>query len=477
MGRTDMLTIDKNSPKPLYQQLYEGLKAEAPRENVEGIPLAPIRSLSKELGISKNTVERVYQQLVVEGYIYAVPGSGYYWNYLNPARVEDKHGVLLQADPEKPRPVRYNLCYGNGNNRDFPWYVWKKCVRQALQLEEEAPYLEYGDKKGYLPLREVLARFLKSKRGVNCRPEQIILCSGVQQAIAMLVPLLPHVYYPLAMEEPGYDGVRNTFLRYNYQLTPITVEDRGLSLDQLRASNAKLVYVTPSHQFPLGRVLPIAERYELVKIMSERGGYILEDDYDSEFRYGNMAFPSLQSLDENGCVIYVGSFSKTLSPTLRFTYMVLPEELLAKYEKLYRNHKNTIPDFLQIALHQFVNEGYYSQWVRKQLKLNERKYEVLREMFAGPECPACVQAMFNNAGVHLVVRMNTGRPQEEVLRRCEENGVRIYSLRTSWHNQSLVDNDLYLLGFSSICEEDLREAIGILFRTVREITAASQKIS
>jgi len=459
-----MLYINRQSNTPIYQQLYHALKQDIISSPFKRTPLPAIRTLAKELCVSKNTVDQVYQQLLAEGYIYSVPGSGYFCNDIG--RIQTPRAPISNV-PEKPqaplarKPIRYNFEYGNLESRLFPWSKWRECIKEALVTEEANPYLVYGDKQGDYRLREALSTVLHQSRGVNCAPEQIVICSGVHDTLRILAALLSPKEFILGFEEPGYSTARNIFMNNNYQIQPISITKQGISYDDLVKTNSNLVYLTPSHQFPTGYILPIASRNNILTYINEKNGYVIEDDYDSEFRYKAMPIPSLQSLDVNDRVIYIGTFSKSFSPTIRVAYLVLPNRLLGTYQTVCKDHKTPVAAIIQYALYLFINKGYYVRHIRKVVKANEKKYNRIISLF-NEYSPRHIKPITTESGVHLMLEIESSLSEPELLAYLEKNDIRLYPTGHYWLQP---DNHPVTLqmGFASMSMEELENGVRHLF--------------
>ncbi|MGZ4162038.1 MAG: MocR-like pyridoxine biosynthesis transcription factor PdxR, partial [Neobacillus sp.] len=315
--------IKKDGVIPIYLQLYHFFREEIENHRLkEGTKLPSIRQLSQSLNVSRNTVESAFQQLVAEGYIESKVKSG-----LFVLKVEDFHIDQNNVNKESPIITRssnhrngIDFQYGDIELDRFPQKVWKKCLVDAMENPDHEVF-SYGDKKGHFGLRSEIAGYLQQARGVRCNPDQIVLCAGTQTAIGLICQLLALPNKKVAMENPGYDGVRFVFESYQCQLVPISLEADGINIDELECSSAKCAYVTPSHQFPMGMILPIQKRLKLLHWASRNQKYIIEDDYDGEFRYQGQPIPSLKSLDAHDNVIYLGTFSKAFLPAARVSYM------------------------------------------------------------------------------------------------------------------------------------------------------------
>lgn len=460
-----MIYLDKTQPLPLYKQLYLEIRRELDEGVYQNHPLSPIRILARELGISRNTVSQAYQQLLAEGYIRSVPGSGYYQNELGSVSLPLSERVFsTEIAHSDQKRAKYVFQYGSAEAAAFPWRVWKKCVRAALYAEEDELLLEYQDPQGYLPLRTALADYLLASRGVRCLPDQIFICGGTQDAVSMLAVLLPPGQFRAGIEDPGYDGVRNSFLRYGYDPLPIPVSSDGISADALEESSCNLVYVTPSHQFPTGAILPVSRRNRLISIISGRQGYLIEDDYDSEFQYGlSSPIPSLQSLDQNDCVIYLGGLSKTFSPSLRLSYMVLPHKLLPLYHKKFSNYKNPVADLIQRAFCAMLQSGDYVRHLRRISRRNERKYRLICELLKGQDR---IQPLLTGSGVYLLIRLKSRLTQSEVIQYLRNHDIEIFPTSHYWNDPAQANPGLFLLGFASLSPDDLEAGIMQLIRVI-----------
>lgn len=453
-----MIYLDKSINKPLYEQLYEAIKqAIIEGELSKNKTLSSVRVMVKDLQVSRNTVERAYQQLLAEGYIRSVPGAGYYVqdianDYLNKFSIE--HKKTLEEEVKKKVTLKYDFEYASIDSELFPWDKWRKYVQNAILEEANHKEIAYETNKGNLLLRKNLCQYLKAYRGVNCTPEQIIICAGTQFGMEILTHILPHTKYNLAFEEPGFDGMRDLFLNRGYRMTPIPVLGDGIDLVALNNAECNLLYITPSHQFPTGVVTSISKRNKLLRWAYSNDAYIIENDYESEFRYGTKPVPSLQSLDQYDKVIYVGTLSKVLSPSIRCAYIVLPEQLLDAYDMGYGHFYSALPTYNQVALARFIEDGLLEKHVRKVVLLNERKYKVLKKAvkeLLEKKVKICKQP----AGVHTLVNIYGDKSQEEVIEEMRKASVGIYGTKQYWYDKAAAPENLFLLGFNSMSESQI----------------------
>lgn len=475
-----MIYLDTESRKPLYQQLYEQLKHKiVAGEYPKGKRLTATREMARALSVARNTVEAAYEQLCVEGYLASRQGSGFVvqdvrdgalppYRTVSGTRHAGRGGqqsapVAETAAPEAAAvpACRYDFQYGNLSPRHFPRSLWRRLTAEALASFDSHHISSYGDKQGELPLRKEIARYLHESRGVDCSPGQIVLCSGHQEALGIVCTLFATGNREVAVEEPGYDLTRIVFENHGYRVDPVPVEDLAISIRGLRQSGARLVYTTPSHQFPLGGVMPIGERIKLLAWAEQADAVVVEDDYDSELRYHTRPVPALQSIDGSGRVIYLGTFSKALSPGLRMGYLVLPERILPRYHAVFRRYKSTVPWLQQQVVTRFMAEGHWEKHLRRWCLENRKKRDALMQAIQD-EMAGKVRVMGEKAGLHILLALPEGGEQEELIGRAAALGVKVYPTRQFWHREENAAGNLVLLGFSSLGEEEIREGIALL---------------
>ncbi|MDR2493487.1 MAG: PLP-dependent aminotransferase family protein [Coriobacteriales bacterium] len=472
-----MLFLDEQSRIPLYKQLYDTLKRDITTGQLPaGASLKSLRVLENELNISRNTVDRAYQQLIAEGYVRAVQGLGYF--------VEDIKSVYV-PNPQLPsetrtefshrankKKVRYDFEFESIESSLVPWGKWRKCVKDALELEALGRSVAYETAKGSLRLREALAGFLYRHRGVNCKPEQIIVCPGTQYAMEIITSVLAPSTHRFAFEEPGYNAMRHRIESKGYAVTSIPVLENGIYTELLRLSNCNMLYITPSHQFPTGAVTPISVRNEILKWAYESCAHVIENDYDSEFRYGMLPIPSLQSLDQMQRVIYMGTLSKVLSPSIRCAYLVLPWDLLKTYEEKCKFFNSALPTYHQTALSMLIESGAMERHLRKVTLINEQKYHTLLcavSTFMSDH----VKIVREPSGVHTLVRVLGCRNQVDLIARLEQSSVRIYGIREHCHDQIGAYEDVFLMGFNSMTDKDVHDGCRIMAKVLKSYLYAS----
>jgi GntR family transcriptional regulator/MocR family aminotransferase len=452
--------LDKQSPSPLYIQLYDHLKRDIVTGTLtNGSKLPSIRTLSQHLQVSRNTVETAYQQLLAEGYIISRPKSGMYVKDLELDVIRTKSVPVpeaLEPSSPSPSPSLIDFQYGNVDMSTFPMRLWKKYSNEAYNREMEEPK-SYGHHKGEYMLRKEIASYLYQARGVVCSPEQIILTSGTQQSLNLLCQTVFKHFRCMAIENPGYDRARYVFEHHGFDVAPVPLDKDGLSVEALKSSKANIVYVTPSHQYPLGMVMPFNRRLELLQWAADTGGYIIEDDYDGEFRYEGKPIPALKELDQHESIIYLGTFSKMLLPSLRISYLVLPQRLVQAYDALFSTYISTVPRVIQHTLCAFMKDGEWDRHVRRMRLLYQKKHRLLVDSltrYLGERATVVGE----KAGLHLLIQLDTCLTEKELLEKAEGAGVRIYSTGKYWLLPEKEKRPL-LLGFSQISIDQIEEGV------------------
>ncbi len=470
------------SEKTLAEQTYHHL-----RERIlsgaypAGTKLPSIREISESLVVSRNTVERAYDQLLVEGYVYCKPRSGYFVESFDvdavaalptPASAPTLSAQITSADsPAHPArhsafetpAARYDFCYHNPDPAAFPYNTWRKLMNDELLAAAVQEHNRYGSEFGHEGLREELAHFAFDMRGVRCEPEQVIIHAGLGDGLDRLLKLFDRETDVFACEEPCLHVAFQVARQNGFTVAPLDISSPEAFLTALRASGAKLVYVTPSHQFPTGSTMTLATRLALLEWAKQADAYIIEDDYDSEFRYHTKATPSLHSLDREGRVIYCGSLSKVLSPALRLSYWVYPPALLSRFERAFSVLPSTVPWLNQQVLYRFFREEHMHRHLRKYLTLNKRKREALlaacREEFGED-----LRLEGTDAGLHLWAHLAGCEDASALIAVAADAGVAVYTVDAFYSEAARQDSGAFLLGHSRIAEADIAPGIRALAR-------------
>ncbi|MDF1493163.1 MocR-like pyridoxine biosynthesis transcription factor PdxR [Caproiciproducens sp. CPB-2] len=458
-----MFHLDQKLKEPLYQQLYSMfVKQITLGQFSPGEQLPSTRSLAKDLCISVNTVKTAYFQLALEGYVKSAPGSGYYVMDIPSERLPFTAAEPVPAariPRDSPRFYQYDLQYGNLPQGTFPSEVWLRYARDILYSQESEQLNQYGDPQGDIELRGEIAHYLRKTRGVNCLPEQVVMTCGAQYSVGIIAHLLENG--SIAFEDPGYDVTRREFLNHRLVVHPVPVHEDGIDIETLKESGAELVYITPSHQFPLGSVLPIAKRIQILSWAEQQDAYILEDDYDCELRYHLQPVPALQGVSDGSRVIYMGTFSKLLSPSLRMSYLVLPPALLERYRTVFRDTFCQCSWLQQRVLAHYMEDGHWDRQIRRMVTGNCKKHDLL---LAGLKqiLPPSVQIYGMNAGTHFVLEIPKPGNANLFIEKAAACGVRVYPALEYWMDKKAVPPSMLLLGYTGLTAEDIPNVLLLL---------------
>ncbi|MDD3894507.1 MAG: PLP-dependent aminotransferase family protein [Syntrophomonadaceae bacterium] len=462
----DMLTftIDTESKTPIYQQLYAFIKEDLLTGRIVCDTRLPSkRKLSSYLKISQNTIQSAYDQLIAEGYVYSLEKKGFFAgkidNILKLDSPTDSDRISTQPEPAA---VRYDFSHHGVDLHSFPFAVWRRLTREVID-EYDRELLQLGDFRGHYKLRAAIAAYLHQSRGVNCSADQIIISSGTELLMLTLIQLLnPASVY--ALEDPGYEKLNLLFSSSQAQFTAINIDEGGMIPEEICASPADVLCLTPAHQFPSGEIMPINRRIKLLNWANEtHGRYIIEDDYDSEFKYSGKPVPALQGLDDNGKVIYMGAFSKSLTPALRISYMVLPALLLHEYIKKLSYMICPVPVIEQKVLCRFIEDGYFERHLNRMRIIYKRKRELLTKNIrtAGGD----MQVSGADAGLHLLLKVNNGMSEKQLVTAALQQGIRVYGVSNYYLTPPKVPGPpTVLIGYAAIKEEEISDAVRLLHK-------------
>ncbi|WP_411503230.1 PLP-dependent aminotransferase family protein [Brevibacillus centrosporus] len=460
----------------LYLQLYRYFCGEIQSRRLpSGTRLPSVRALSHHLRVSKTTVETAYHQLLAEGYLESRERSGFYvvdvgWDGSVSAGPQSSRQPVQTGNMEEPVPlttvrgvhaaIRYDFHQAQVDAEHFPFELWRRYANQCMQRENHS-VLYYGDRQGELALREEIARYLGQARGVQATAEQVVLGAGTQVMITLLGLMFGLRGQAVAMENPGYNGVRAVFQQLGFEVLPIPLEEDGIDVELLEKSGARLVYITPSHQDPTGIVMPYAKRLRLLQWADRTGGYIMEDDYDGEFRYSGRPIPSLQGLDTGGRVIYLGTFSKALLPTIRISYMVLPNSLLPIFHERLIEFDQTASRIHQETLALFMKHGDWVRHIRKMRTLYRKKHEALLRVLQEEMGPS-IRITGQDAGMSVTVEVQSMYSSKELSDLAEKAGIRVHPACHKWIKA--LENRLpsFQFGFGGQSIEDIESGIRLL---------------
>ena len=469
--------LDAASGVPLYEQLYESLAAEMRSGAIPaGTRMPGKRRLAAELSVSVNTVDAAYQILAAEGYMEPRERSGFYvQEYLAlPTRPEEAPPPVPAAPPQKAPepPVRFDLSTRGVDPGLFPFRTWARLQKELLYSSPQL--LTHGDAQGDVELRQALADYLEEYRGVRCTAEQVVVGAGLEYLLGLLAPLLPG---KTAVENPGYQRARQVLENNGVECCCLPVDEDGLSVQALSGSGAEVCYVTPSHQFPTGVTMPAGRRAELLHWASRRPGqrYIIEDDYDSEFRFDTRPLPSLQGMaGADGPVVYLSTCSRSLAPSIRIAYMVLPRQLLPAWHAKYWLYSGTVSRFEQQTLARFIREGYFTRHLARERVAYKARRDALTAALNTAFSPGELTLKGLHTGLHLLAKLKDAPPDAALHAAARAQGVRL-SLLSDYDltGGGQCFSGTLVLGYGSLGDTDFSE-VG---ETLRKVCTAAREAS
>ncbi len=485
------IVLDRGSATPLYRQIYEGYRtAILDRRLRAGQRMPSTRALADELGLSRIPVLNAFEQLVAEGYLEARTGAGTYVSEslplreragssrgdadLSTARPKNRRvaRIVEQLPPSKPwlRGVGA-FAIGHAAIDHFPYAAWSRLLsRHAHRLT--AKLLRYGPVLGYEPFREAVADYLRTTRAMHCEASQIMVVSGSQQALTICAHTLIDPGDEVWTEDPGYHGARSALDLAGAKVVPVPVDEEGLDVAAgiARAPRARAALVTPSHQYPLGATMSASRRLQLLNWARSRSAWIIEDDYDSEYRYESLPVGALQGLDRDGRVLYVGTFSKVLFPSLRLGYIVIPSDLVEKFMNVRRAMDISPPTFLQAVLADFLREGHFALHIRRmRRRYRERRsalVDAIREML-GEE----FEILGEQAGMHLVVSLPPGLNDKDVARVAGDQ--ELWTMPLSWCYARPAKRQGLVLGYGGSNVAEIRTGVRRLSEVIRRLRSGN----
>ena len=420
------IPVDLNSKIHIYEQIYTYIRNEILEGRLaQGERLPSSRALAEHLQISRSTINLAYEQLLAEGYIEAVACKGYFISKVEkPLRLE-KTKEQTKDSTEGETKYQYHFTPNGIDMKEFPYRTWRRITKEIL-IDDSKELFALGKPQGDLELRETIAKYLFAARGVVCTPEQIVVGAG-NDYLLILLQLLLKKDSIIAFENPTYTKAYRIMQSLGFGVRLMGMDENGIRMSELEDSGANIAYVMPSHQFPTGIVTSVGRRNELLKWASEKEDrYLIEDDYDSEFRYRGKPIPSLQGMDHNGKVIYIGTFSKAIAPAIRVSYMVLPESLMRGYEEKGRLISSTVSRIDQKILNEFIRCGAFERHLNRMRKIYKGKHDILLESLKVFRKKFTI--LGDHAGSHILLRAKYEVTEQWLRQQAEEHGIKIYCL-------------------------------------------------
>lgn len=482
------ISLDTSSSVPLYEQIYQHLKSEIQSGGLPfGKRLPSTRNLANYLQVSRTTVDMAYGQLMSEGYIESKPCRGYFVCELegiyNLRRDMTEEKTTMRQEIRKPE---YDFSPSGVDLNSFPFSIWRKLSKNILMADNKKVF-QLGDPQGEYELRVTIAEYLHQARGVPARPDQIVVGAGNDFLLLLLCNMLG-TGRKIAMESPTYRKAYDLLSNLSNEMRLVRMDESGMRVDSLEASGADIAYVMPSHHFPLGIVMPVKRRMQLLEwAAGSDQRYIIEDDYDSEFRYRGKPIPALKGLDRDEKVIYIGTFSKSIAPAIRVSYLVLPERLMEVYRMRGRRISSTVSRVDQMLIADFLNGGYYERHLNKMRAVYKSRHDILMEELKCFQDICTVSG--ENAGVHVLLTFHNGMTEEEAIRRAAGCGVGVYGLSRYFIDGKVFDryfeeeqpgtsescSHTVILGYANVPEDAIREAVRMLRKAWMNDIAGDEK--
>jgi len=465
-----MLTyaLENRGTDTLYEYLYKQIKADIlSKKLVAGERLPSKRLLAKNLNVSTITVENAYSQLVAEGYIYSIPKSGYY--------VTDISADLMEPLPERPakqfeKPEEKKTYFAdfasNSTVEDaFPFSIWSKLLKEVM-AENSKELMSRSPSKGVYELRSAVAGYLYQFRGMDVKPEQVIIGAGTEYLYGLIIQLLGYDKC-YAVEDPGYQKISRIYQAQNVCCKFVAMDENGINMEALEESGADVLHISPAHHFPTGLVTPVSRRYELLSWASRKDNrYIIEDEYDSEFRLLGKPVPTLESIDVGEKVIYINTFSKSLSSTIRISYMVLPESLMRRYDEMLSFYACTVSNIEQYTLARFITDGCLEKHINRMRNYYREQRDLVLACIKKYMNPDKIRIREENSGLHFLLEIDTNYSDERLRNNAEARDIHISFLSQYYRNTENARYHTLVINYSGIMPEHIEEAVRRLIESI-----------
>lgn len=490
------LNLEPNKPQPIYMQIYQYIKNEILLHHLTpGTKLPSKRSLATQLGISTITVEGAYGQLVSEGYIYARLKAGYFVspveNYRQSMNFFDQQQITnnnppkentapdwegsippqdspenseLKDSPTAPVPHTVDLSSNSLLAENFPFSTWSRLLRHTIS-EKQQLLLTQSPTAGVAPLRQAIANHLRHFRGMDISPEQIVIGAGTEYLYELLIKLIGRdkIY---CVEDPGYQKLRRIYRDNGACCIALPIDQQGMSVTALNTISCDVIHISPSHHFPTGIITPISRRYELLGWAAAGPRYIIEDDYDTEFRLVGRPIPSLFSIDMSNKVIYMNTFSKSLASTIRISYMVLPKPLMGEFNNKLNYLSCTVSTFEQYTLAEFINQGYFERHINR-MRNNYKKLrqQLLKALTIHPEHER-IKILQQSSGLYFLLQIDTNLSDRDLQARLRQKGLMLQPLQHYYQNRQAAPEHTFVVNYSSIASTDIHQIVDALFSSL-----------
>ena len=453
-----IVALDTSKKEPLYEQIYNSIKEEIITGVLPfGARLPSARRLSKHLDVSRNTVDTAYAQLCAEGYIESKPKRGFFVCQVE--ELAELHiPVKIEEEEEEIRPekIPYDFSSAGVDMEQFPYHIWRKLLKEIM-INDNSELFQKGNFQGDLELRKAIMYYLRQSRGVHVHASQIVVAAGMENLLFLLRQILGEKV-SIGIENPVYKNAYEILKELDFKIHPISMDESGMCVEQLQKTDANLAYVTPAHQYPTGVIMPIGRRSQLLGwAKKDPDHYIIEDDYDSELRLGGKPIPTLQSIDVSDKVIYMNTFTKTLSSTVRISYMVLPASLTELFYKKLSFYSCTVSNFEQYTLARFMESGSFEKHINRLRNYYQNKRDAILEIFKTAPLDQYITIKEEDSGVHFMMKLKTERTEMDMMSDSKSKGIKLAPLSKYFVGQTSNVNfqNVYVMNYSSIDLEQL----------------------
>ena len=448
----------------LYIHLYNCIK----KDILDGTltpdtKLPSKRSFAKNLGISTITVENAYAQLKSEGYIYSLPKKGFFVKeIIQPAAISPSYPLSKLQIEEKKECYQIDFVNNKTTPDNFPFSIWAKLIRETISEKSEELMIT-PPCGGIMELRSAICSHLKAFRNMDVNPEQVIIGAGTEYLYGLLIKLFGF-QKEYAIENPGYQKLAKIYDSYQIKYHPIPLDENGMELSALEDSGAHIAHITPSHHYPTGIVTSVSRRYELLAWASKKlGRYIIEDDYDSEFRLSGQPIPTLQSIDHSEKVIYINTFAKSLSSTVRLSYMILPKHLFELFYKQLSFYSCTVSNFEQYTLARFLSDGYFEKHINRMRTHYKGIRDTLLDAIKKSPFSSRIRISEEDAGLHFLMQIDTKQTDRELLQTASKHGVHLACLSQYYFIPTAdMPEHTLILNYSGLALEQIPTAVTLL---------------
>ncbi len=450
--------LERNSERPLYEQIYEQVRDDILSGRYpNGKKLPSKRALAEQLQVSLITVENAYSQLIAEGYVRAAQRSGYFAAYsgeavANPGSKHRKLPENIKRDESMPQTGQQEFVRKSAGEEIFPFSVWTRLMRSVI-LEKGTRLLQPVDNGGAYELREAISDYLYRARGFYTPPENIIVGSGTEYLYNLLIQFLGRDKV-FGIEEPGFPKLPKIYALNNVRFEYIPLDNSGMRVDELENRCVDIAHISPAHHFPTGIVMPISRRREILNWAESGERYIIEDDYDSEFRRNGKPLPTIFGSDDFSRVIYINTFSQTIAPSVRISYMCLSDELRERWREKLGFYACSVPAFEQYTLARFISEGYFERHINRARKRFKRVSELSDRLITGF---GNVKISEENAGLHFTVKLTEN--VSEIVEKCAKCGIKVTPLKSYYASGTACESALFLVNYAGADEEKLIECL------------------